>query len=136
LPLKRQERSSLVHRRSSFFLIVTLAPFALEQSPLPTTSGTGFAGAPCSAAQTTTIESSTANDHANSKSYVTLLWRDAAGRTHQEHIQQSPSSAEYRLIVITDPVAGVSPRFPCPLIPAPWFSCKLLPALIAQSFLG
>jgi hypothetical protein len=84
-----------------------LAPFALAQSPLPTTSGTGFAGAPYSATETTTVEASATEGSVNTNPHVTLLWRDADGRTRQEHILQASSGVEQRAIVITDPVAGV-----------------------------
>jgi hypothetical protein len=76
-------------------------------SPLQTTSGTGFTGVPYSGKEITSIVQTAANGVKNTSTSVTLLWRDNEGRTRQEHLQQTPSGAEYRSVVITDPVAGV-----------------------------
>lgn len=79
----------------------------LPSSVLQTTSGTGFTGAPYSAKETTVEVKTAANGARYTNTYVTLLWRDAEGRTRQEHLEKSPSGIDIRSVIITDPVDGV-----------------------------
>lgn len=41
------------------------------------------------------------------ETFVELIWRDADGRTRRDMIQHTPSGAEYRQVIITDPVTGL-----------------------------
>ena len=80
---------------------------SLQSQVLQTTSGTGFRGAPYSARETTVDMKTTADGTRYTNTYVNLLWRDAEGRTRQEHLEKSRSGADIHSVVITDPVAGV-----------------------------
>jgi hypothetical protein len=75
--------------------------------PLPTTSGTGFSGAPYSGRATTVKEKMLTDGTRTTETFVELLWRDAEGRTRRELIRHTDYGEEYRSIVITDPVGGV-----------------------------
>jgi len=75
--------------------------------PLQTTSGAGFTGAPYSG-RVTTVKEQTLNDGTTAtETFVELIWRDAEGRTRREMVRYGDSGAEYRSIIITDPVGGV-----------------------------
>jgi hypothetical protein len=76
------------------------------QQPLQTTSGTGFAGAPYSGRETTVTVRTLADGTTTTETFVQLLWRDAEGRTRREMIRHTPSGAEYRSVIVTDPVGG------------------------------
>lgn len=109
-------------RIASWFIAVllTLAPVSIAQSapvaqqagvrrtaiPLQTTSGTGFSGAPYSGRATTVKEEVLTDGTRITETFVELLWRDAEGRTRRELIRHADSGAEYRSIIITDPVGG------------------------------
>ncbi len=90
---------------------IVQAPVSFGQSapavPLQTTSGTGFSGAPYSGRQTTVKEKMLTDGTKTTETFVELLWRDAEGRTRREMIRHIDSGAEYRSIIITDPVGGV-----------------------------
>lgn len=75
--------------------------------PLQTTSGTGFTGAPYSGRATTVKEKTLTDGTRTTETSVELLWRDAEGRTRVEVIRYTDSGAEYRSIIITDPVGGM-----------------------------
>jgi hypothetical protein len=97
-----------VRLQSSLFFLVSIAPLAVAQVPLPTTSGTGFAGVPYSATETTIAEHTTLEGVRYTDTNVTLLWRDADGRTRQEHVEKTPTGVEHRGIAVIDPIAGVT----------------------------
>ncbi|MGO9317642.1 MAG: hypothetical protein ACLPXT_06605 [Terracidiphilus sp.] len=75
--------------------------------PLQTTSGTGFTGAPYSCKAITVKEKTLTDGTRITETFVELIWRDAEGRTRKELIQHTDSGAEYRSIIITDPVGGM-----------------------------
>jgi hypothetical protein len=92
--------------------LLALAPISFAQSaparfPLQTTSGTGFTGAPYSGKQTTVKTQTLTDGTRTAETFVELLWRDAEGRTRKEMIRHTDAGAEYRSIVITDPVGGM-----------------------------
>jgi hypothetical protein len=89
------------------FAPVSLAQQTTEPAPLQTTSGTGFTIAPYSGKETTVTVRMLADGTTSKQTSVQLLWRDAEGRTRRELIQHTVSGAEYRSIVVTDPVAEV-----------------------------
>jgi hypothetical protein len=91
--------------------LFALAPVSYAQSaatafPLQTTSGTGFTGAPYSGKETTVKTQTLTDGTTTTETFVELLWRDAEGRTRRELIRHADSGAEYRSILITDPVGG------------------------------
>ena len=75
--------------------------------PIQTTSGTGFTGVPYSGKATTVKEKTLTDGTRTTETSVELLWRDAEGRTRRELIRYTDAGAEYRSIVITDPVGGM-----------------------------
>jgi hypothetical protein len=96
----------------SIAVLLATAPVFFAQStpqliPLQTTSGKGFTGAPYSGKQTTVNEKILTDGTRTTETFVQLLWRDAEGRTRTEHIQHTDAGAEYRSVIITDPVGGV-----------------------------
>jgi hypothetical protein len=96
----------------SIAVLLTLAPVSFAQSapaagPLQTTSGTGFSGAPYSGRATTVKVQTLTDGTRTTETFVELLWRDAEGRTRREMIRHDDSGAEYRSIIITDPVGGM-----------------------------
>lgn len=92
-------------------VVLALARLALGQGPLPTTSGTGFTGAPYSAKETSQVEKRTTSGAIGRNTYITQLWRDAAGRTRQEHVEISPEGFEVHSVVLIDPVGGVTMKW-------------------------
>jgi len=96
----------------SIAVLLVLAPVSFAQTapealPLQTTSGTGFTGAPYSGKSTTVKEKMLTDGTRTTETFVELLWRDAEGRTRKEFIRHAASGAEYRSIIITDPVGGM-----------------------------
>jgi hypothetical protein len=96
----------------SIAVLLTFAPVSpARQTPEPappqTTSGTGFTIAPYSGKETTVTVRMLTDGTTAKQTSVQLLWRDAEGRTRRELIQHTISGAEYRSIVVTDPVAEV-----------------------------
>jgi hypothetical protein len=98
-------------------VLFIVAPACIAQAPVPsgksalsvplqTTSGTGFSGAPYSGRATTVKEKMLTDGTRTTETFVELLWRDAEGRTRKEFIRHAASGAEYRSIIITDPVGG------------------------------
>ena len=78
-----------------------------QRTPLQTTSGTGFTGAPYSGRETTITEKTLTDGTTTSQTFVTLNWRDDEGRTRREMIRHTASGREYQSVLVTDPVAGV-----------------------------
>lgn len=77
-----------------------------------TLAGTGFTGAPYSAKETTVNAKTTGGGVKYFTTYVTLLWRDAAGRTRGEQLGKSQSGLDFHSVTVLDPVAGISLRWP------------------------
>jgi hypothetical protein len=75
--------------------------------PPQTTSGTGFTGVPYSGKETTERVQTAADGSKFTDTHVSMIWRDTAGRTRQDHLQKSNYGTEYRSVVITDPIAGM-----------------------------
>jgi hypothetical protein len=92
---------------TSFLLGAACPSQPPPSSPLQTTSGTGFTGAPYSGTETTVDIKTAADGTRYSNTNVMYLWRDAEGRTRQEHLEKSPSGIEIHSVIITDPIAGV-----------------------------
>jgi hypothetical protein len=96
----------------SFAVCLAFAPVSFAQSrpqpvPLQTTSGTGFSGAPYSGKETTVKVQTLSDGTTTNETFVELVWRDALGRTRREMIRHADSGAEYRSIIITNPVGGI-----------------------------
>ena len=83
--------------------LVLQAQPAPSGSPMPTTSGMGFTGAPYSALETTvtTLPGGTV------KKFESRLWRDAQGRTREERLTETQNGDKYTAVSIFDPIAGV-----------------------------
>jgi len=92
---------------TSFLFGATCHSQAPPSSVLQTTSGTGFTGAPYSGTETTVDVKTAADGTRYTNTNVTYPWRDAEGRTRQEHPGKSPSGIDIHSVIITDPVAGV-----------------------------
>ena len=95
----------------SIAVLLTLAPASFAQPtpqtvPLQTTSGTGFTGAPYSGKETTVKVQMLTDGTKTTTTFVEYVWRDAEGRTRRELIRNDNSGAQYRSVIITDPVAG------------------------------
>ena len=96
----------------SIAVLLTLAPASFAQPtpqtvPLQTTSGTGFTGAPYSGKETTVKVQMLTDGTKTTTTFVEYVWRDAEGRTRRELIRNDNSGAQYRSVIITDPVGGV-----------------------------
>jgi hypothetical protein len=96
----------------SFAIYLAFAPLSIAQSisgplPLQTTSGTGFTSAPYSAKETTVKVQTLTDGTTATETFVELVWRDAEGRTRREMIRHTDAGAEYRSVIITDPVGGI-----------------------------
>lgn len=70
-------------------------------------AGLGITGAPYSAKQTRVRTQTAADGQKFTTTEVTLVWRDAEGRTRQESLRRMPSGQEYRSIEVEDPVARI-----------------------------
>lgn len=70
-------------------------------------AGLGITGAPYSAKQTRVRTQTAADGQKFTTTEVTLIWRDAEGRTRQESLRRMPSGQEYRSIEVEDPVARI-----------------------------
>jgi hypothetical protein len=87
--------------------LIAFAQVCSGQMPLPTTSGTGFTGAPYSGKETTVKTQTLTDGSTTTETNVEYLWRDTYGRTRREIISHTLSGAEYRQVIITDPVHGI-----------------------------
>lgn len=75
--------------------------------PLPIgPPGTGITGAPYSATETTVSHHIAADGQKFTNTRVSLFWRDAEGRTREEHLGKTSSGEDFRSVIVTDPVAG------------------------------
>ena len=92
---------------TSFLFGAACSGQTLPASPLQTTSGTGFTGAPYSGKETSVDVKTAADGTRYTNTYVMYLWRDAEGRTRQERPEKSPSGIDIHSVIITDPVGGV-----------------------------
>ena len=86
---------------------VSFAQSARQPIPLPTTSGTGFTSAPYSGKETTVKVQTLTDGTKTTTTSVEYIWRDAEGRTRRDLIRNDNSGAQYRSVIITDPVDGV-----------------------------
>jgi hypothetical protein len=75
--------------------------------PAPTTFTGGCTGLPYSAKETTTYPTHTANGIPIEHQDVHLLWRDAEGRTRNELVAKTASGAEYRSVMVYEPIKRV-----------------------------
>lgn len=78
-----------------------------QRSPYPIgPPGTGITGAPYSATETTVSHHNAADGRKFTNTRVSLFWRDAEGRTREEHLGKTSSGEDFRSVIVTDPVAG------------------------------
>jgi LysM repeat protein len=96
----------------SIAVLLLVAPVSFSQAirqpiPLQTTSGTGFTSAPYSGKETTVKVQTLTDGTKTTTTSVEYIWRDAEGRTRRDLIRNDNSGAQYRSVIITDPVGGI-----------------------------
>ncbi len=92
---------------------IALCAMAVSQKPASTGAATAKAtqfavlkGMPYSATQTTTITKVEPDGQTTTQTLISLLWRDAEGRTRQDDINEN-MMGETRAINVSDPIARV-----------------------------